>query len=54
MTLWKINETSDENENTSTIYGPFPCKPIPKIIYQQSSQEPKYIKYLNILLIHFV
>ncbi|XP_026817705.1 lethal(2) giant larvae protein homolog 1 isoform X2 [Rhopalosiphum maidis] len=39
VTLWKINETSDENENTKTIYGPFPCKPISKVICQQSAQD---------------
>lgn len=56
VTHWKINETSDENENTKTIYGPFPCKAIPKLICQQSAQDLKYINLLlyNILLISFI
>lgn len=50
---WKINEVSDENENTKTIYGPFPCKAIPKVVCQSYSQDLKYINYLKYFNIFF-
>ncbi|XP_050540876.1 lethal(2) giant larvae protein isoform X2 [Daktulosphaira vitifoliae] len=39
ITLWKVDETSDENDNTSTVYGPYPCKTIPKVLCLQSCQD---------------